>query len=229
MARCVVLGSRGRGACRSRCGSGRDRSSRSRRQHRAARRPLRGRRRGASRARFTRGSRDRVRAFLRRRGDQLRRRRTPQRGPPRVPRRRDARRGRVVHELGPRARGRRAGSRPRARAGNALQRRRRDLHRRPGRGARHLLRRLRRRRRRPDDRAARPPARDHPAAARSRRRVAGRALHLRRVHRGPRHGGLDPGVLRGARHNSVVWPTSHSPFLSQPDLVVDLLAGLATA
>jgi hypothetical protein len=29
--------------------------------------------------------------------------------------------------------------------------------------------------------------------------------------------------------NSVVWPTSHSPFLSQPDLVVDLLAGLATA
>jgi pimeloyl-ACP methyl ester carboxylesterase len=29
--------------------------------------------------------------------------------------------------------------------------------------------------------------------------------------------------------NSVVWPTSHSPFLSQPDLVVDLLATLATA
>ena len=29
--------------------------------------------------------------------------------------------------------------------------------------------------------------------------------------------------------HSVVWPTSHSPFLSQPDLVVDLLAGLAAA
>ena len=27
--------------------------------------------------------------------------------------------------------------------------------------------------------------------------------------------------------NSVVWPTSHSPFLSRPDLVVELLAGLA--
>ena len=27
--------------------------------------------------------------------------------------------------------------------------------------------------------------------------------------------------------HSVEWPTSHSPFLSQPDLVVDLLAGLA--
>jgi pimeloyl-ACP methyl ester carboxylesterase len=29
--------------------------------------------------------------------------------------------------------------------------------------------------------------------------------------------------------NTVVWPTSHSPFLSQPDLVVDLLATLAAA
>jgi pimeloyl-ACP methyl ester carboxylesterase len=29
--------------------------------------------------------------------------------------------------------------------------------------------------------------------------------------------------------NSIVWPTSHSPFLSQPDLVVELLAGLAAA
>ena len=29
--------------------------------------------------------------------------------------------------------------------------------------------------------------------------------------------------------HTVVWPTSHSPFLSQPDLVVDLLAGLAIA
>jgi hypothetical protein len=29
--------------------------------------------------------------------------------------------------------------------------------------------------------------------------------------------------------HTVVWPTSHSPFLSQPDLVVDLLATLAAA
>jgi pimeloyl-ACP methyl ester carboxylesterase len=29
--------------------------------------------------------------------------------------------------------------------------------------------------------------------------------------------------------NSVAWPTSHSPFVSQPDLVVELLAGLAAA
>jgi pimeloyl-ACP methyl ester carboxylesterase len=28
--------------------------------------------------------------------------------------------------------------------------------------------------------------------------------------------------------NCIEWPTSHSPFLSEPDLVVDLLAGLAT-
>ena len=27
--------------------------------------------------------------------------------------------------------------------------------------------------------------------------------------------------------NTVVWPTSHSPFVSRPELVVELLAGLA--
>jgi pimeloyl-ACP methyl ester carboxylesterase len=34
-------------------------------------------------------------------------------------------------------------------------------------------------------------------------------------------------ALAARATHSVEWPTSHSPFLSQPDLVVDLLAGLA--
>jgi hypothetical protein len=42
---------------------------------------------------------------------------------------------------------------------------------------------------------------------------------------------VHPGIQRimAARcTESVDWPTSHSPFLSRPDLVTDLLVALAT-
>jgi hypothetical protein len=35
-------------------------------------------------------------------------------------------------------------------------------------------------------------------------------------------------ILAGRADNSVEWPTGHSPFLSRPDLVVDLLSSMAT-
>ena len=59
------------------------------------------------------------------------------------------------------------------------------------------------------------------------RRVAGEAVDLRRVHRGP---GVHPDLQRilACRCTTTIeWPIGHSPFVNRPELVADLVVDLA--
>ena len=75
---------------------------------------------------------------------------------------------------------------------------------------------------------ARSPADGHPSASSGVRFVAEETLDLRRLHRRPdrppRAATADGQAMRG---RTLEWDSDHSPFLSHPDLVVDLLVELA--